>query len=118
MNQSQAAQIKIRNFNRTFLILLIAWFLINLIQAYFMEIMSDEAYYGLYAANPAWGYYDHPPMIALLIRISSFIFSGNLGIRFMTVFLQTGTLILIWNPGICTPFLLLPGQSPCFLPTE
>ncbi|MDQ1333014.1 MAG: hypothetical protein QG576_1049, partial [Bacteroidota bacterium] len=88
MDQSQAAKVKVRNFNKEFLILLVVWFLINLTQAYFMEIMSDEAYYGLYAANLDWGYYDHPPMIAFLIRISSLIFSGNLGIRFMTVLLQ------------------------------
>lgn len=97
MNRHPSDQLKTRNFRKTFLILLAAWFSINIIQAFFMEIMSDEAYYGLYAANMDWGYYDHPPMVALLIRISSAIFSGNLGIRFMTILLQMGTLILVWK---------------------
>lgn len=97
MNQPLAAQTKIRNFKRIFLILLVIWFLVNLCQAIFMEILSDEAYYGLYAANPAWGYYDHPPMVAWMIKISSLVFAGNLGIRFMTILLQLGTLILIWK---------------------
>ncbi len=36
-------------------------------------------------------------MVALLIRISSLFFNGNLGIRFMTIILQLGTIILIWK---------------------
>jgi hypothetical protein len=62
-----------------------------------MEILSDEAYYGLYGKYLDWGYYDHPPMVALLIRISSLIFKGNLGIRFMTVLLQIATILLVWK---------------------
>jgi 4-amino-4-deoxy-L-arabinose transferase-like glycosyltransferase len=84
------------NYKRTFLILLAAWFSINLFQALFMEILSDETYYRLYAEYPDWGYFDHPPMIALMIKASSLVFSGNLSIRFMTVLLQLGTLVLIW----------------------
>jgi len=84
-------------YKRTFLLLLAIWFILNVIQALFMEIISDEAYYGVYARYLAWGYYDHPPMIALLIKISSLIFKGNLGIRFMTVLLQIGTILIIWK---------------------
>lgn len=61
-----------------------------------MEILSDEAYYKLFSENLDWGYYDHPPMIALMVRISSFFFAGNLGIRFLTVILQLFTLLFIW----------------------
>lgn len=93
------------NGRKLFLILLAVWFLINLLQALFMEVMSDESYYRLFGKYLAWGYYDHPPMVALLTRLSSILFTGNLGIRFFTVLLQIGTLILIWkiidieNPG-------------------
>ena len=79
------------------IIILLTWFLINLVQALFTEILSDEAYYGMYGRYLAWGYFDHPPMVALLIRISSLFFTGNLGIRFMTVLLQIATLIIIWK---------------------
>ncbi len=61
-----------------------------------MEILSDEAYYKLYSEHLDWGYFDHPPMIALMIKASSFFFSGNLGIRFLTLLLQLFTLLLIW----------------------
>lgn len=88
---------KISKPKNIFLLLMVAWFLVNLLQALFMEVISDEAYYGMYGKFLDWGYYDHPPMIALLIRISSLIFSGNLGIRFMTVIMQMGTILLIWK---------------------
>ena len=97
MNSISSAQTEKNNYKKTFLVLLFVWFLVNLIQALFMEVMSDEAYYGLYGRYLAWGYYDHPPMVAMITRISSILFSGNLGIRFITVLLQVGTLILIWN---------------------
>jgi len=63
---------------KLFLILLTVWFLINLLQAIFMEVMSDESYYALFGKYLAWGFYDHPPMVALLTRLSSILFNGNL----------------------------------------
>jgi hypothetical protein len=77
--------------------MLLVWFLVNLIQANYTEILSDEAYYGLYGKYLAWGYFDHPPMVAVLIKISSLFFKGNLGIRFATVVLQLFTLLFIWK---------------------
>lgn len=85
------------NEKRLFSALLISWFLINLIQSVFTELLWDEAYYKIYSDNLAWGYFDHPPMIALLVKISSLFFGGNLGTRFMTIVLQIGTLILTWE---------------------
>jgi hypothetical protein len=86
-----------KNYRILFFILLLLWFLVNLIQAIYTEIISDEAYYGLYGKYLAWGYFDHPPMIALMTRISSLLFTGNLGIRFMTVVLEPLTLLFIWK---------------------
>jgi len=85
------------DYRSIFILFLVLWFIINLIQAIFTEVLSDEAYYGLFGRYLDWGYYDHPPMVALMTRISSVFFSGNLGIRFMTVVLQLGTIILIWR---------------------
>jgi hypothetical protein len=79
-----------------FFLLLIFWFLLNLIQSDFTEITFDEAYYWLFGKNLAWGYFDHPPMIALLVRIGSSIFKSNIGVRLMVVLLQLFTLYLIW----------------------
>ncbi len=82
---------------KLFISLLIVWFILNIIQSLLTEVISDEAYYFLYGKFLAWGYYDHPPMVALMIKLSSILFNGNLGIRFMTVLLQLGTLVLTWK---------------------
>lgn len=82
--------------NRLFFLFLILWFGINLLQAILTEINTDEAYYFVWGKYPDWGYFDHPPLAGLLTHISSWLFQGNLGVRFMTTLLQVGTLVLLW----------------------
>lgn len=77
-------------------ILLASLFILNLLQAYFTELIYDEAYYWHYAQDMAWGYFDHPPMVAFLIKISSFFFDGELGVRFMSCILSIGSIIILW----------------------
>ena len=43
------------------------WWICNLFQAGFTELANDEAYYHMFAENLSWGYFDHPPMTALLV---------------------------------------------------
>ncbi len=45
--------------------------LIRGLLAAFIELGNDEAYYRIFALFPQHGYYDHPPLIAALIRIST-----------------------------------------------
>ncbi|MGI9551723.1 MAG: ArnT family glycosyltransferase [Aurantibacter sp.] len=71
-------------------------FVLNLIQAYFTELIFDEAYYWHYAKNMAWGYFDHPPMVAWMIRLSSLFFEGELGLRFVSCLMSVGTTVLLW----------------------
>ncbi len=84
-------------YKKVFYLLLALWFVFNIFQALLMDVISDEAYYGLWGKHLDWGYYDHPPMVALLVKISSLLFNGNLGIRFMTLLLQPITLFVIWR---------------------
>jgi len=86
----------IQKLPKNFLYFLGAVFIINLLQSYFTQLIYDESYYWYYAQKMAWGYFDHPPMVALLIKISSFFFNGELGVRFMSTILSIGTIILIW----------------------
>jgi hypothetical protein len=37
-----------------------------------LELGNDEVYYQTYALHLQWNYFDHPPMLALLIRLSTF----------------------------------------------
>jgi 4-amino-4-deoxy-L-arabinose transferase-like glycosyltransferase len=47
-----------------------------------LELMFDEAYYALWSKSLAWCYLDHPPMVALWIRVSTWLFGEHeLGIR-------------------------------------
>src|SRR6056297_3894152 len=85
-----------QKFPRLFFILLAVLFALNLIQASITELIYDEAYYWYYAQDMAWGYFDHPSMVAFLIKISGFLFDGELGVRFMSCLLSAGTYILLW----------------------
>lgn len=62
-----------------------------------MELTSDEGYYWFYAQHLQWGYYDHPPMIAVLIKAGTAILPGELGVRFFNVVLSTGALALFFS---------------------
>ena len=85
------------DYKKVFITLLAVWFIINFLQAIFTEIFSDEAYYYMYGKYLAWGYFDHPPMIALMIRVGTLFFKGTLGVRLITVLVQLCTLTLIWK---------------------
>ena len=67
---------------------LAVWWLANLFTAGCSELANDEAYYHIFAQNLAWGYYDHPPMTALLVWLGELLFAGELGVRFFFVLLQ------------------------------
>ncbi|MFI5132687.1 MAG: ArnT family glycosyltransferase [Chitinophagales bacterium] len=75
----------------------LSWFLINLLQARATELFDDEAYYWVYSKFLAWGYYDHPPMIALLIKIGYAFFHNELGVRLLIVILSTASLVIIYD---------------------
>src|SRR6187397_1972142 len=78
-----------------FIILLFTWRTVNLVQSLFTGIAYDEAYYWLWAKHLDWGYFDHPPMVAFFVKISSLIFSGELSVRFITTLAQLASLILL-----------------------
>ncbi|TMM59382.1 4-amino-4-deoxy-L-arabinose transferase [Maribacter algarum] len=86
----------LKNLPRLFLFLLGTILVINLLQAHFTELIFDEAYYWYYSKKLAWGYFDHPPMVAWMIKGSSLFFEGELGVRFMSCLLSASTLIILW----------------------
>lgn len=70
------------------------WILINWVQASITELQDDEAYYWMFSQFLNWGYFDHPPMTALLIKMGYALFSNELGVRFFIVVLSTITVYL------------------------
>lgn len=73
------------------------WWLVNLLQAGATELAHDEAYYWLYGERLAWGYFDHPPMTALLVWLGGFFSGGELGVRLFFTLLQPLYLFLLWR---------------------
>jgi hypothetical protein len=76
---------------------LILWFIINIIQALFTNLHYDEAYYWLYSQKLSWGYFDHPPMVALLAKIGDTIHHSTLGIRIFPIFMGVCVLLGIFH---------------------
>ena len=71
-----------------------SWLLLALAQAASTELIADEAYYWVYSLFPAWGYFDHPPMIAFLIKSGYVIFHNELGVRLVCALLSTFTILI------------------------
>ncbi len=63
-----------------------------------LELTFDEAYYTLWSRSLAWGYFDHPPMIAAWIRASTTLFgSTEFGVRALnTLVLATLPAAVAW----------------------
>jgi len=78
-------------------LVLIAWFVLNLIQAAFSPLDADETYYWMYAGNLAWGYFDHPPAVAILIALGKDWLPGSLGLRFGHVLASTAMIAGMWH---------------------
>jgi hypothetical protein len=72
------------------------WTTLNLLQAYLLELHGDEAYYWLYAQKPDWGYFYHPPMMAVFIKIGYALFQNELGTRLVTVLTNGLAIYLLW----------------------
>lgn len=70
-------------------------FIINLFQAFYTPVSEDEAYYWVWSQHLDWGYFDHPPMIAWWIALGSKVFQSELGLRLMTVLLNSFGLFLL-----------------------
>jgi hypothetical protein len=73
---------------------LLSWLLLMLMQAGLTELQDDEAYYWVFSKFMDWGYFDHPPMTALLIKGGYFISSSVLGVRLLFVFLNLLSLLI------------------------
>ena len=81
--------------NNSRLIFYLAWIILGLIQSRFTELLDDEAYYWVYSKYPDWGYFDHPPLTAILIKAGYAIFPNELGVRIFPFLLHILTLVIL-----------------------
>ncbi|RTL51118.1 MAG: glycosyltransferase family 39 protein [Bradyrhizobiaceae bacterium] len=62
--------------------------LVRLIVAAFTPLAFDEAYYWTWSKHLQGGYYDHPPMVAFIIRLGTMIAGDTqLGVRLVSILL-------------------------------
>ncbi|MEO6329739.1 MAG: glycosyltransferase family 39 protein [Ginsengibacter sp.] len=88
-----------KNLYKKRVILLIAFFsIVRLIIASFADLGNDESYYWLYSQDLKWNYFDHPPMVAIWIRL----FTANLLLEKFVVFLRLGSIVAC---GLSTWFM-------------
>jgi len=69
-------------------LIVLALVALRLVAAAFTPITFDEAYYWMWSKHVAGGYYDHPPMVALVIRAGTLIAGDTeLGVRLVSILL-------------------------------
>ena len=71
--------------------------ILNIIQSSYTELLPDEAYYWVYSQYMNWGFFDHPPLVAIWVTISDFLFDGELGVRFFSAISFSLMIYLVWN---------------------
>lgn len=89
---------------------------LRLIAAAWTPITFDEAYYWMWSKHLAGGYYDHPPMVAVVIRLGTLLAGDTeLGVRLVSILLALpmswavyqATLILFRDKRVASTATLL-----------
>src|SRR5690349_4482597 len=77
-----------RRLVRNTVLTILALIALRLLAAAWTPITFDEAYYWTWSKHLAGGYYDHPPMVALVIRAGTMIAGDTeFGVRLVSVLL-------------------------------
>jgi 4-amino-4-deoxy-L-arabinose transferase-like glycosyltransferase len=83
---------------RISLLLIALLLLLRVIMAAQLPLSADEAYYWLWSLHPALGYFDHPPMIAWLIRAGASLFGDTpFGVRLAGMVLSVPASWFVWR---------------------
>jgi 4-amino-4-deoxy-L-arabinose transferase-like glycosyltransferase len=97
---------EIRLVRNTSLIVL-ALVALRLVAAAWTPLTFDEAYYWMWSKHLAGGYYDHPPMVALVIRAGTMIAGDTeLGVRLVSILLALPMSFAVYR----TAAILFGGQ--------
>jgi 4-amino-4-deoxy-L-arabinose transferase-like glycosyltransferase len=98
-------------------ITVLALVLLRLVAAVWSPLTFDEAYYWMWSKHLAGGYYDHPPMVAVVIRLGTMIGGDTeIGVRLVSILLalpmswavyRTATILFGGNRVAATATILL-----------
>ncbi|MDP3452464.1 MAG: glycosyltransferase family 39 protein [Bacteroidales bacterium] len=82
---------------REFLLVLALFTLLRLVAVRFMGLMPQDAYYTYYSDDLALSYFDHPPMIAYMIKLFTFILGKSVLTLHIADFIMTSfTLLFVY----------------------
>src|SRR5215475_2970009 len=86
---------------------ILAMVVLRLVAAAWTPITFDEAYYWMWSKHLAGGFYDHPPMVALVIRAGTLIAGDTeLGVRLVSILLALPMSFAVYR----TSAILFGGQ--------
>lgn len=86
---------------RTTSLTILALVALRLIAAAFTPLTFDEAYYWMWSKHLAGGYYDHPPMVALVIRAGTLIAGDTeLGVRLVSILLALPMSVAVYRSAV------------------
>ncbi len=74
-----------------------------------LDLYGDEAYYALWSRRLALGYFDHPPLVAWLLRAASLLGQSEVWLRLP--FAACGGLAVFFSAGIARELSLEPGND-------
>jgi 4-amino-4-deoxy-L-arabinose transferase-like glycosyltransferase len=84
--------------NKMFYTILTIFFVSNLLIGSQIELSFDESYYWMYSEYMSWGYFDHPPMVAVFIKMGTALFGhSELAVRFFFNVFMCASVCLMWS---------------------
>jgi 4-amino-4-deoxy-L-arabinose transferase-like glycosyltransferase len=75
------------SYKKRVIVLIITLSILRLIISSIVDLGNDESYYWLYSQFLKWSYFDHPPLVAIWIRV----FTANLWLQQYELFLRLGS---------------------------
>ncbi len=97
-------ELKKNYYTKRLALLIVISCMIRIILASFTELGNDEVYYWTYSQHLQWNYFDHPPMVALWIRI----FTANLLLEKYELFVRLGSIV---SCAISTLIIFIIGKK-------
>jgi 4-amino-4-deoxy-L-arabinose transferase-like glycosyltransferase len=74
---------------------------LRLVAAAWTPLTFDEAYYWIWSKHLAFGYYDHPPAVALVIRLGTMIAGDTeLGVRLVSILLALPMSFAVYRTAV------------------
>jgi 4-amino-4-deoxy-L-arabinose transferase-like glycosyltransferase len=84
-----------QTYRKLFWLLLAIVTLFRMIFANSVGLGVDESHYYLYSRHLAWGYFDHPPMVAWLAKLTTLVSDNIFFIRLGPLLCSAGSIVLL-----------------------